>query len=87
MTTLDQARAVSQRLREWKAPNYIPVEGHPMLEAADIIDALQQENKLLEARAFDFENRWYQVCDVANDLRAQLRTYREREKTMGWNQS
>jgi hypothetical protein len=30
---------IQERLRTWKAPNFIPVEGHPMLEAADRIDA------------------------------------------------
>ena len=78
---IEQARAVAQRLRRERV--FLP----EVWKAADTIDALVQQNKLLEARAFDFENRWYQVCDVANDLRAQLRTYQEREKTMGWNQS
>ena len=27
-----------ERLRTWKAPSFIPVEGHPMLEAADFIE-------------------------------------------------
>ena len=79
---IEQARAVAQRLLENNM--YCKLLE---IQAADTIDALVQQNKLLEARAFDFENRWYQVCDVANDLRTQLRTYQEREKTMGWNQS
>jgi len=48
---------------------------------------IRAEVERLSAKAADFEDRWYKVCDVANDLRAQLRTYQEREKTMGWNQS
>jgi len=48
---------------------------------------LTAEVERLSAKATDFEDRWYKVCDVANGLRAQLRTYQEREKTMGWSQS
>jgi len=35
------------RLRSWKTPSFIPVEGHPMLEAADALEALQAENARL----------------------------------------
>ena len=37
-----------ERLRTWKAPSFIPVEGHPMLEAADFIEQQAAENAKLD---------------------------------------
>ena len=137
MTTLDESRAIAQRLREASAReiadgDYVEAaidavdtlasevetqtkrfagykllvrsmeqrldSVHETMEATrEAVKTLQSEREAntiltaeverLSAKATDFEDRWYQVCDVANDLRAQLRTYQEREKTMGWNQS
>ena len=84
MTTLDQARAVAQRLRN------VHVEialRRDFTDAANTIDALVAEVERLkeEVQRHAALCKWYAEDNVT--INAQIKTYQEREKTMGWSQS